>query len=143
MKKLKQLFKDKRGFSDTVSMLGVALLLSILTIAGIVLASYIHNVTVLDRFADELVSKAALEGKCTGDEIDERYNELVKSTGLKPKVTFDANYYNNTKKTVQYGDSISVHVELELTIIGYGRTNYIKHLAVRTSTGQSMQYWKG
>ena len=142
MKKFISLLRDKCGISNTVEMLGVTILLSILTIAGIVVAGYIHNITVLDRFADEMVSKVAFEGKCSGAEITERYEELVKSTGIRPTISYDAKYYSHSDKTVQYGNSITVTVQMEINVIGFGDF-IITDEPIRKSTGQSMQYWKG
>lgn len=142
MRKFISVLKDKRGLSNTVEMLGVAIMLSVLTIAGLILFGYIHNITVLDRFADEMVSKVALEGKCSGAEITERYEELVESTGIRPTISYDAEYYNHSDKTVQYGNSITVTVQMEIDIIGFGDF-MITDEPIRKSTGQSMQYWKG
>lgn len=78
MKKIKLLLKSNAGFTNTIEMLGVAIIVSIMTIVSIVMAGYIHNLTVLDRFADEMVAKAALEGKCAGAELDERYESSLR-----------------------------------------------------------------
>lgn len=142
MKKIKLLLKSNAGFTNTIEMLGVAIIVSIMTIVSIVMAGYIHNLTVLDRFADEMVAKAALEGKCAGAELDERYEQLAKSTGLRPTITFEAKYYSTARKTVQYGDAITVTAQLELNVVGYGDF-YLKDTPIRKSTGQSEQYWKG
>lgn len=96
----------------------------------------------LDRFADEMVAKVALEGKCSGSEITERYEELVESTGIRPTISYDARYYNHSQKTVQYGDAITVSVQMQINVIGFGDF-YITDEPIRKSTGQSMQYWKG
>lgn len=141
LEKIKSLLKDKNGFANTIEMMGVSLLLAMLTIAGITLSGYIHNVTVLDRFADEMVAKAALEGKCRGTEIDARYEELAKSTGIRPDISFTAPYYDHAKQTVQYGDAITISAQIEVPIIGFGDF-VIRDTPTRRSTGQSMQYWK-
>lgn len=141
MNRIRKILKNNDGLSNTVEMLGVAILLSIFSIAAIVVAGYVHNLTVLDRFADEMVSKAALEGRCAGAEIDRRYRDLVASTGITPTIAFDADYYDYTSKTVQYGEAITVSLSAEIKVIGFG-TNYLTNIAVRKSTEQSQQYWK-
>ena len=119
------------------------LVFAIMGMLGLTAAGYIHNVTVLDRFADEMVACATLYGKTKGEELDSRFDSLVASTGLNPSIEYVVDeYYNYGDKTVQYGEAITVVLSIDLVVIGYGDT-YITSDTVRKSTGQSFEYWKG
>ncbi|MEG0895615.1 MAG: DUF4320 family protein [Oscillospiraceae bacterium] len=134
--------KDKKASSEGINSMIFTLLIFAITVAGIVLASALHTINNLNLFADELVSKVALEGRCTGADIDARYKLLCESTGLKPTVAYKADYYDASTKKVQYGDAITVECSMPLKIIGFGDYYLTANVKLK-ATGQSMQYWKG
>lgn len=141
MNKLKAILRDKNGFSVTVGMMGVGIVLAMVFSCFLGVAAQMHKINVLDRFADEMAARAGQQGKCSGKSLDERYNELVEATGIKPTVEYAADYYNGSKQLVQYGDAITVKLTLESKLIGFGDF-YIPMTLKTKSTEQSMQYWK-
>lgn len=46
---------------------------------------------------EELVKTATLNGK-VGDEVDERFEELCAETGVRPRLTITATYFNATTR---------------------------------------------
>lgn len=135
------LLKDKSGLSETVSMLGLVLICAIILSCILGVLAQMHKINLLDRFAHELILKASDIGACSGDEIEKRYEELVASTGLTPDYEFTATYFNIQKKTVQYGDTITLKLTLKTKLIGFSNFS-IPQTLTTTSTEQSMQYWK-
>lgn len=139
--KIKKIFKNKGGFSVTIEMLGAVLLLAVLASCALGITAQVHQLTVLDRFADELAAKAGEQGRCGGSALEERYAQLEKSTGLSPVVIYDANYYDSTRQLVQYGDPITISLTMDTTVIGFGDF-FIPMTLHAKSSEQSMQYWK-
>ena len=60
LNKIIYVLKDKKAMSETISMMLFTLVFAIMGMLGLTAAGYIHNVTVLDRFADEMVACATL-----------------------------------------------------------------------------------
>ncbi len=141
LRKTKEILKDKRGVSNTITMLWAVVICAFLISIFIGISDQLHQLSALDQFADELVAKASLEGKCAGVELDERYAQLCESTKITPAVSFQADYYNSGKKRVQYGDSITVELSLQTKLIGWG-DYYVPITYTKKATSQSMQYWK-
>lgn len=141
IKQTKKIFKDKGGFSTAVGMLGAVLLFAIIASCGLGITAQIHQITVLDRFADELATKAGEQGRCGGTALEERYAQLVDSTGLSPTVNYEASYYDRTRQLVQYGDPITVSLTMETKVVGFGDFSIPMTLRVKSSE-QSTQYWK-
>ena len=89
---------------------------------------------------EELVKTATLNGK-VGDEVDERFEELCAETGVRPRLTITATYFNATTKTVQLGDTITVKLTYETSLAGFGDFELPFEVSV-SSSGLSRIYWK-
>ena len=74
----------------------------------------------LDYYAKEMIKVSTIAGKTTGTEIAKRKAELDDETGLNPTVTFDAIYFNNSAKTVQFGDTITLTLTHSTQFHGFG-----------------------
>lgn len=141
MKRIKNLLKNKDGMSVTIQALIGVLVFALLLSCSIGVGVALHTINVLDRFADEMATVVSTQGKCEGDDIDKRFNELVAATGITPDITFETEYYDGIEKTVQYGDSITVHLKYDSKLLGWG-DYYLPLPLKRKATRQSMQYWK-
>lgn len=141
IRRLRKILADKKGMSNTVSVLWAILIFSFVMSLFIGVGQQLHVIFTLDQFANELVAKASIEGRCSGSALNERYNQLCKSTGLKPKVTYTANYWSKPKKLVQYGDEITVTLDLESRLVAWGNRGIDIPYKVK-ATSQSMEYWK-
>ena len=89
---------------------------------------------------EELVKTATLNGK-VGDEVDERFEELCAETGVRPRLTITATYFNATTKPVQLGDTITVKLTYETSLAGFGDFELPFEVSV-SSSGLSRIYWK-
>ena len=89
---------------------------------------------------EELVKTATLNGK-VGEEVDERFEELCAETGVRPRLTVTATYFNATTKTVQLGDTITVKLTYETSLAGSGDFELPFEVSV-SSSGLSRIYWK-
>ena len=89
---------------------------------------------------EELVKTATLNGK-VGDEVDERFEELCAETGVRPRLTITATYFNATTKMVQLGDTITVKLTYETSLAGFGDFELPFEVSV-SSSGLSRIYWK-
>ncbi len=89
---------------------------------------------------EELVKTATLNGK-VGDEVEERFEELCVETGVRPRLTITATYFNATTKTVQLGDTITVKLTYETSFAGFGDFELPFEVSV-SSSGLSRIYWK-
>ena len=95
----------------------------------------------LTRFANEMVGIATVCGGIT-PEVAERYNELSEETGLSPSVSWSADWLDESAKTVQLSDTISVTLEMDTEIDGLGdAVNIPVNLKIRRS-GLSQRYYK-
>lgn len=94
----------------------------------------------LKYMCSELVESATINGK-VGDEVQARYEELCKETGLTPDVTFDAVYFDEATGKVQFGDRISCTLTMNTTLPGFGGKLFPMKLTV-TVSGLSQIYWK-
>ncbi len=138
MEKIKALLKDKKGVSTTIAVLfGIVLFVAILLFA-IGVFSAVNSYSTLNTFGEQLVQEAADAGKTSGDQVNERYEQLKDSTGLDPEVTWEANYYDASTGKVQYGDVITLHLELDTTL---KMTQVPLHFTIE-KTAKSQQYWK-
>ena len=95
----------------------------------------------LDHYAKEMIKVSAVAGKTAGTEITNRRAELNNETGLTPTVTFAAAYFNNSAKTVQFGDTITVTLTVSTRFQGFGIFSIPVTLTARHS-GLSQRYWK-
>ena len=89
---------------------------------------------------EELVKTATQNGK-VGEEVDERFEELCAETGVRPRLTITATYFNATTKTVQLGDTITVKLTYETSLAGFGDFELPFEVSV-SSSGLSRIYWK-
>lgn len=89
---------------------------------------------------EELVKTATLNGK-VGEEVDERFEELCAETGVRPRLTITATYFNASTKTVQLGDTITVKLTYETSLVGFGDFELPFEVSV-SSSGLSRIYWK-
>ena len=89
---------------------------------------------------EELVKTATLNGK-VGEEVDERFEELCAETGVRPRLTVTATYFNATTKTVQLGDTITVKLTYETSLARFGDFELPFEVSV-SSSGLSRIYWK-
>ena len=89
---------------------------------------------------EELVKTATLNGK-VGDEVDERFEELCAETGVRPRLTITATYFNATTKTVQLGDTITVKLTYDTSLAGLGDFELPFEVS-GSSSGLSRIYWK-
>lgn len=94
----------------------------------------------MDYFAKEMITCATTYGKTSG-EVDSRKAELVAETGLNPAVSWQADYFNTSAKTVQYGDTITVTLTYNTNVTGLGVFRIPITLTAKHS-GLSMKYWK-
>ena len=88
-----------------------------------------------------MIKVSTVAGRTTGDEINNRRAELNEETGLNPTVTFDAAYFNDAQRTVQYGDTITVTLTYQTQFHGFGIFSVPVTLTARHS-GLSQRYWK-
>lgn len=139
--KIKKLCKNKDGFVNVVT-LPICIVVAFSFLACfIALLSFQHKNVKLDRFAYEIAVAASQQGKCTGKAINERYKELEETLGISPTVSFDADYFDYTKKTVQYGDTITVTLTLDVEYEGWGSFDK-KRTFTSVASRNSMEYWK-
>ena len=136
------LLKSNKAFADqyvamTVSLLGIIMVMLI----GFAGYDGIHQYSNLDTFADEMAQTVANCGKTKGTQVTSRYNQLSQNTGLKPTITYSANYYNSSQRTVQYGDTITVTAKARVEIKAFADLKIPLDLTVQ-KTSQSQQYWK-
>lgn len=141
MQKLLQVLKNNRGgvsqfVAATISMLAIIMLFLALA-AGL---KAFNEYGTLNDFGNELVKTAANTGRCSGEKLTDRYDQLIASTGIKPTVTYSADYFNSDDKTVQYGNVITLQLSFNTNISAIGISIPIT-LQV-TKTAESQQYWK-
>lgn len=135
------ILKDKRGTSESVSMLGIVFVCAIIFACILGGVQHINKLKMLDIFANEMVIKASTAGMYSGEEIEKKYEELVTTTGLKPTYKFSTDY-DDAEGRVQYGDTITLELILSTKLLGF-KDFSIPQTLKTTATGQSMQYWKG
>ncbi|MDF2567821.1 MAG: hypothetical protein K0R90_1277 [Oscillospiraceae bacterium] len=140
MKKLKikalQLLKDNKGTGELIGgLIGVLVIISafFLGLEGYKLAMQYMT---LDSFANEISKYVAMEGSCGDSETSERLANLKGVTTLNPTITYAATFINSRHKTVQYGDTIKVTVQIQTTFLSSPVT------LVREKSVVSQKYWK-
>ena len=95
----------------------------------------------LDHYAKEMIRTATVEGRTTGTPITNRQTQLRNETGLNPTVVWTATYFNNTQRTVQLGDTITVTLTYQTRFQGFGIFSVPVTLTARHS-GLSQRYYK-
>ena len=136
---IKNLIRSKKaeGYIDTV----VFVLISVMVISLTVnVFSFLTVKQDLDYFARELIKSAATSGTTTGV-VETRYSELASETGLYPEVSWEADYYNTSELTVQYGETITITLTMHTTMKGFGVFEIPVTLTAKQS-GLSMKYRK-
>lgn len=137
---LKSLLRNKQG-EISIQMLLYFPCLVLAIVIAINVGGQLHIISELDRFADEMATAAAREGKCKGEFLDRQYELLSNATGLSPQIEYDAPYYDTTNLSVQYGDPITVTVTLQPNYNFYGN-KFILMSYSKKATRQSFQYHK-
>lgn len=94
----------------------------------------------LNYMAAELVDTASSFGR-VGTEVQDRYAKLCEETGLHPAMNFEAVYFDPSTGAVQLGKVISVTLELDSSLLGFGGVIFPFSLTASAS-GLSRVYWK-
>ena len=140
MQRLIKVAKDRKGagYISTVILVLVSMMVLAVAISAF---SLLATQLKLTRFANEMVGIATVCGGIT-PEVAERYNELSEETGLSPSVSWSADWLDESAKTVQLSDTISVTLEMDTVIDGLGdAVNIPVNLKIRRS-GLSQRYYK-
>lgn len=137
--KIKDLLKSNRGEGYIDVVVSVLVLMMVMVLALNVF-SFLTVKQDMDYFAKEMLTCATAYGKTTG-EVDARKAELTAETGLNPTVSWQADYFNASAKTVQYGDTITVTLTYNTYVRGFGVFRVPITLTAKHS-GLSMKYWK-
>ena len=137
---MKNFIKPKRGemYIDVCVMVLCAMMLIVLALNTF---SFFAIKQDLDYYAKEMIKISTTAGRTAGTEIDNRRAELNAETGLNPTVTFSATYFNNTARTVQFGDTITVTLTHTTAFRGFGVFSIPVTLEARHS-GLSQRYHK-
>ncbi len=132
-------FKAKRGEGYIDVVISVFVLMMVIVLALNVF-SFLAIKQDMDYFAKEMIFTATAFGRTTV-EANARYAELEAETGISPVVSWKANYYAVTARTVQYGDTITVTLTYQTTLKGFGAIPIPITLTAKHS-GLSQRYWK-
>lgn len=139
MKRIINILKNNRaeGYIDTV----ISILVSTMVIVfALNVFSFLTIKQDMDYFAKEMIEAATVNGTTTGKTSD-RYYELAEETGLTPACYWEAAYYNTSNRLVQLGDAITVTLEYETYLKGFGIFQIPVTLKAKHS-GLSQKYWK-
>lgn len=139
MKKVIQVLHNRRGegYLDVVVSVLVSMMLIVLALN---VFSFLTIKQDLDYFAKELIKAATVNGTTNGV-TNERYLELASETGLSPSCQWEAAYYNASESTVQLGDTITVTLQYNTYLQGFGVFKIPVTLTASYS-GLSQKYWK-
>ena len=129
--------RKAEGYIDVAIAVLVIVFLLVLALSVFKLVTLNQDIKYM---CEELVTTATLNGK-VGDEVDERFEELCAETGVRPRLTITATYFNATTKTVQLGDTITVKLTYETSLAGFGDFELPFEVSV-SSSGLSRIYWK-
>lgn len=138
---MKRLLRDRKGGVDQYVSALIAML-SLLALFVMISAGMkaMNAYNTMNDFGSELAVTVSNEGRCSGDRVEARYNELVTATGIKPDVEYSADYFDTETRTVQYGDTITLRLSMQTTISAL-------HISIPiplsiTKSVSSQQYWK-
>ena len=135
-----KLLKNKRGENYIDTVVGVVAAMMVIVIA-LNIFSFLTLKQDLDYYAKEMVEVCCSYGK-TCDEVQDRDEELSAELGLDPDLSFDGTeYFNATKRTVQYGEVIVVELTYRTYVRGLGVFRIPVTLTAKHS-GLSRRYWK-
>jgi hypothetical protein len=137
--KIKNIINSKcgEGYIDVVVGIIVSMMILVLVLN---VFSFLTIKQDMDYFAKEMIFTASAYGR-TNEETDTRYDELTADTGIEPEVTWEASYYNDSDKTVQYGNTITVTLTYHTYLKGLGVFKIPIMLTAKHS-GLSQKYWK-
>ena len=136
-----RLVKDKKGGVDQyVSALIVMLSLLALFVMISEGLKTMNAYNTLNDFGSELAVTVGNEGRCSGDRVEARYNELVSATGIKPDVEYSADYFDTETKAVQYGSTITLKLSMQTSISALHISLPIPLSITKSITSE--QYWK-
>lgn len=143
-KRILLFFKDNNGQSNSIGMLFATLLVAVLLVLLFNIATGININIKLQSFADQMATKSGEVGKCTGKELEDKYAHLEAVTGLSPVMEITStNYIDASRKTVQYGEDITVTLTLDVKKLGNGIFAIpLNKSFTATKITQSEQYWK-
>ncbi len=135
-----KLLKNKRGENYIDTVVGVVAAMMVIVVA-LNIFSFLTLKQDLDYYAKEMVEVCCSYGK-TCDEVQDRDEELSAELGLDPDLSFDGTeYFNATKRTVQYGEVIVVELTYRTYVRGLGVFRIPVTLTAKHS-GLSRRYWK-
>lgn len=137
--KLINIIKSKKGeaYIDVVVSVLVSMMVIILALNVFEFLTIKQD---MDYYAKEMITAATVTGKTTG-EVTERFEELTEDTGLNPDIMWTADYYNESLKTVQLGDTIKVTITYNTYVKGFGAIK-IPITLTAVHSGLSQKYWK-
>lgn len=94
----------------------------------------------MDTFASELCRTAEISGQ-VGHHTSAREAELVEQTGVKPTISWTADYVYGTKK-IQLNENITVELRYTVDIGLFGSFGSFPIELSARATGRSEVYWK-
>jgi hypothetical protein len=131
---------NKRGENYIDTVVGVIAAMMVIVVALNVF-SFLTLKQDLDYYAKEMVEVCCSYGK-TCEEVQDRDEELTAELGISPDLSFDGTeYFNISKRTVQYGEVIVVTVTYQTYVRGLGVFKIPVTLTAKHS-GLSRRYWK-
>ena len=137
---MKKLIKNRRGENYIDTVVGVVAAMMVIVVA-LNIFSFLTLKQDLDYYAKEMVEVCCSYGK-TCDEVQDRDEELSAELGLDPDLSFNGTeYFNATKRTVQYGEVIVVELTYRTYVRGLGVFRIPVTLTAKHS-GLSRRYWK-
>ena len=135
-----KILKNKRGENYIDTVVGVIAAMMVIVVA-LNIFSFLTLKQDLDYYAKEMVEVCCSYGK-TCDEVQDRDEELSAELGLDPDLSFNGTeYFNATKRTVQYGEVIVVELTYRTYVRGLGVFRIPVTLTAKHS-GLSRKYWK-
>jgi hypothetical protein len=137
---MRNLLSNKRGENYIDTVVGVVAAMMVIVVA-LNIFSFLTLKQDLDYYAKEMVEVCCSYGK-TCEEVQDRDEELSAELGLDPNLSFDGTeYFNATKRTVQYGEVIVVELTYRTYVRGLGVFRIPVTLTAKHS-GLSRRYWK-
>ncbi len=137
---MRKLLRNKRGENYIDTVVGVVAAMMVIVVA-LNIFSFLTLKQDLDYYAKEMVEVCCSYGK-TCDEVQDRDEELSAELGLDPNLSFSGTeYFNATKRTVQYGEVIVVELTYRTYVRGLGVFRIPVTLTAKHS-GLSRRYWK-
>ena len=132
--------RSMRGENYIDTVVGVIAAMMVIVVA-LNIFSFLTLKQDLDYYAKEMVEVCCSYGK-TCDEVQDRDEELSAELGLDPDLSFNGTeYFNATKRTVQYGEVIVVELTYRTYVRGLGVFRIPVTLTAKHS-GLSRRYWK-